>query len=147
LTHPLTKAKKAHQKAFVRSDEFSKIREDGEIATIGEFIKLDIAPKQIHIKIFRGISDKALSILAERIFLHKKTGDTKIVLKRSVQKGRYTYATWLSVKELKTMSKETLFEKLKALTKLGQRQVQIIVRQNIIDGYIQQLFKNTHSLL
>ena len=138
--------KSAHHR-FVQSDEFAKIREDSEQAQIGKFIKLDIHPKQLHIKIFKGIGDKAMKILSERLHEHIQTGDTKIVIKRSVKKGTYTYTTWLSVKDLKQISKEELLKKLLALTKEGKQQVQIIVRQNIAQGFIQELWSKKHSLL
>jgi hypothetical protein len=146
-SHPLQRVKRENDRNFVTSDEFSKIHEHSEMAMIGEFIKLDIAPKMLHIKIFKGITDKGLSILADRLVQHAKTGETKIMLKRSVKKGKYTYTSWLTVKDLKGMSKEELLKRLLTLTKEGSRVVQIIVRQNVEKGFIQDLWARKHSLL
>jgi exopolysaccharide biosynthesis predicted pyruvyltransferase EpsI len=147
LSHPSHVISKLRRKNVLHSDEFSKIREDSEVATIGDYVKLDIMPKMLYVTIFKGISDNALSILTDRLHAHVKTGETKIVLKKKVKKGKFIYSTWLSVKELKHMSKEQLLLRLQKLTDNGRRNVYIIVRQNIARGYIQNLWDEKHSLL
>jgi hypothetical protein len=145
--HPVRQLKRRKAREFATNDEFGKIREDGDAATIGEFIKLDIAPRILHIRIFGGITEKALSILSERLVEHIKSGATKIMLKRSVKKGTFAYSNWLTVKDLEKMTLQQLLSRLLALTKQGTKTVQLIVRQNIERGYIQDLWQRKHSLL
>ena len=147
MSHPLHKIDKRKHKRSLQSDEFSKIQEDSEVATIGDFVRLDIMPKMLYIKILKGISENALSILSARLHAHVQTGDTKIVLKKKVKQGKFAYTTWLGVKELKHMSKEDLFSRLQKLSQFGVKSVYIIVRQNIAKGFIQDLWQRKHSLL
>lgn len=118
----------------------------GKDARIGEYIDLKIAPKTLYIHIKRGVQDMALEILAERIIEHSKQGETRIMRKHN-RKGKFSYKIWVSTKEMKTLDKHGLLEKLLNLTKERTRSVTILVRQKIIRSSIHDIVDTSFSLL
>jgi hypothetical protein len=145
--HPHHEILNAAHRSFVRNDEFARINSESEQARIGEFCQVSIAPKTLYIKIHKGIQRTALQILCKRVHEHIQTGTTRILLKRKPKKGTYTYAVWLTSTVLKDMTEEDLCQRMLDVTNNGTRPVTLVVKQNIVKGHIQELWKNHHSLL
>jgi hypothetical protein len=144
--HPHHQILNTSHRAFVRNDEFARINSESEQARIGEFCKVDIAPRTLYITIHKGIQRTALQILSKRIHEHTQTGTTRILLKRN-KKGTYTYAVWLTSAVLKDITQSDLFQRFLDVTNNGTRAATLVVKQNIVKGHIQELWKNKHSLL
>ena len=99
----------------------------------------------IHIK--KGVQKVALQILAKRIVEHGKSGDTR-VLKQHNKKGKFSYRTWISSKQMRTLTADTFLDRLVELTKNRTRAATIVVRQRMIQkGNIHKLWDTTFSLL
>jgi hypothetical protein len=145
--HPHHEILSAAHQAFVRNDEFARINSESEQARIGEFCQVSIAPKTLYIKIHKGIQRTALQILCKRVHEHIQTGTTRILLKRRPKKGTYKYSVWLTSTVLKAITEEDLCHRLLDATNNGTRPVTLVVKQNIVKGHIQELWKNKHTLL
>jgi hypothetical protein len=146
-THPLQDSYEDSKRAFEQKDPFSSSSKYAEAASIGEYIKLELMPAVIYIKILKHVQIPALRILARQLFAHCQRGETRIHLKQSRRTGKFNYGLWLSAKRLHTMSEEEFYQKLMGITKNGKRTVTLMVRQNIQKGSIHLLWENNHSLL
>ena len=119
----------------------------GEQANLGEYIDLKLVPRTLYIRIKIHVQRQALQILARRIVDHANEGDTRIV-KQHNRKGKFSYNTWLSYKEMRTIDAQTLLDKLIKVTRDRTRTVTLIVRQKgVAKGNIHKLWETTFSLL
>ena len=120
---------------------------EGQRANLGEYIDLKLVPRTLYIRIRKGVQRQALQLLAKRIFDHAHEGDTQIV-KQHNKRGKYSYQTWLSFKEMKKLDAQELMDKLGKVTRDRTRTITLIVRQKqIAKGNIHKLWETTFSLL
>jgi hypothetical protein len=145
--HPYITQAREQKASFLTADEFSRTHPTAEQARIGEYCKVDIAPRQLYIKLFKGIQTDAIRILARRLHAHVQTGVTRFLLKHKPRRGTFSYAVWLPSTTLKGITEDELYTRLLNITNSGKKNVNILVRQNIVQGYIQDLWATTHSLL
>jgi hypothetical protein len=146
-THPLQDSYDDNKRAFEQKDPFSSNSRYGEAASIGEYIKLELMPAVIYIKIVKHVQMQALRILARQLFAHCQRTETRIHLKQSRRTGKFSYNVWLNNKQLHTMSEEEFYVRLMGVSKNGKKTVTLMVRQNIRKGSIHLLWENQHSLL
>ena len=119
----------------------------GQQANLGEYIDLKLVPRILYIRIKKHVQKQALQILSQRIVDHADEGQTRIV-KQHNRKGKFSYKTWLSYKDMGKIDAQTLLDKLVKLTRNRTRTVTLIVRQKAIaKGNIHKLWETTFSLL
>ena len=145
--HPETHRQEMARKKSVKNDDWSKIHQRAQQAQIGEYISLSILPAVLFINIRKAVQITALQIIVKRIVEHATGVPTRILLKKSIRTGKYTYKPWISSKELDRMGESGLFSRFISATNNRRRGISIIVRQNIARGKLQRLFERTHSLL
>jgi ribosomal protein S10 len=146
-THPLQDSYNDSKRAFEQKDPLASSSKYAEAASIGEYIKLELMPAVIYIKILKHVQIPALRILARQLFAHCQRGETRVHLKQSRRTGKFNYGVWLKAKQLREMSEEEFYQRLMGITKNGKKTVTLMVKQNIQKGSIHLLWENQHSLL
>ena len=145
--HPLNDAYKQKRKAFEQIDPKSHTSRYAEAAAIGEYIKLELMPAVIYIKILKHVQIQALRILARQLLYHCQREPTRIHLKQSRRTGKYSYNVWLSNKKIQPLDENGFYTKLMGITNNGTKSVTLMVKQNKRKGNLQRLWETQHSLL
>ena len=145
--HPETHLKKRALQASKQYDDFRRVHERSQQTQVGEYISLNILPAMLYITIRKGVQIAALKILCERLATHCQGQPTRILLKHSPKSGKFTYTPWLSSKVLETLDAHGLFVRFINRSKDRTKTLQIIVRQNIATGKIQELWDSKRTLL
>jgi hypothetical protein len=130
-----------------RQHEFARTNDRSEQARIGEYVRVDVSPQVLYVKIIKGAQEQAIRILTSRLYEHIQSAVTRLFLKQSTRTGRYSYSLWLPAKTLQSITELDLFERIRKKTNGMKKTITIIVKQNIEKGAIQALWQNTHSLL
>jgi hypothetical protein len=145
--HPEDHRQEVARKKAVANDDWTKVHARSQAAQIGEYISLSILPAVLYITIRKGVQLTALRIIVKRIVEHAAGRPTRILLKKSIRTGKYTYKPWLSSTELETMGEDGMFARFMKATNNRRRGISIIVRQNIARGRLQSLWEQKHTLL
>ena len=145
--HPETHLRKRALQASKQYDDFRRVHERSQQTQVGEYISLNILPAMLYITIRKGVQIAALKILCERLAVHCQGQPTRILLKHSPKSGKFTYTPWLSSKVLESLDAHGLFVRFINRSKDRTKTLQIIVRQNIANGKIQELWENRKTLL
>ena len=145
--HPETHLRKRALQASKQYDDFRRVHERSQQTQVGEYISLNILPAMLYITIRKGVQIAALKILCERLATHCQGQPTRILLKHSPKSGKFTYTPWLSSKVLESLDAHGLFVRFINRSKDRTKTLQIIVRQNIATGKIQQLWDSKRTLL
>ena len=93
---------------------------------------MKILPSVIHICIKKGVQNKALEMLAERIVGSARENPSHIVLKRK-KTGKFTYTTIYETKTLSAASIEDVYKKLLMLVKKHKKYIHLILKPSEIN--------------
>ena len=145
--HPETHLRKRALQASKQYDDFRRVHERSQQTQVGEYISLNILPAMLYITIRKGVQIAALKILCERLAAHCQGQPTRILLKHSPKSGKFTYTPWLSAKVLESLDAHGLLVRFINRSKDRTKTLQIIVRQNIATGKIQELWESKRTLL
>jgi hypothetical protein len=118
----------------------------GVAANLGEYITLKILPSALHIHIKKGVQDRALRLLAQRIIEHRADNTTRILLKRT-RKGTFSYSQWINSAEMSKLNIQSMYERLLKITGGRKKSVTLVVRQSLRGGSIHEMWDTHHSLL
>ena len=145
--HPETHLKQRAMTMAHQYDDFRRVHEHAQQAQVGEYISLNILPAMLYITIRKGVQIEALRILCRQIASHCQGQRTRILLKRSPKSKKFSYREWLSAKQMAKLDEKGLLVHFLNKSADRQKTLQLIVRQNIAQGKIQELWSEKHSLL
>jgi hypothetical protein len=107
---------------------------------------MKILPAVIYIHIKKHVEAYALQLLAKQLVRHAQAGPTRILQKQNVH-GKFSYNMWLPTKTVATLDDNSLYQRLLSITKQRKRAVTIIIRQNIQEGHLHEVWNTRHSFL
>jgi hypothetical protein len=145
--HPSAQHHESSIANMFRQHEFARTNDRSEQARIGEYVRVDVAPQVLYVKILKGAQEQAIRILTSRLYEHIQSAVTRLFLKQSTRTGRYSYSLWLPARTLQSITEAGLLERIRKISKGMKKTITIIVKQNIEKGAIQALWENRHTLL
>ena len=145
--HPDTHLRKQELEKSKQYDDFARVHERGQQARLGEYISMNILPAMLYITIRKSVQIEALRILCQRLIQHARGAATKIMLKHNPKSGKFSYRNWISTSVMAHLEVDGLLRKFLNVSNDRRKTLQILVRQNIAKGQIQQLWESRHSLL
>jgi hypothetical protein len=145
--HPENHMRKKALEVSKQYDDFRRVHEHSEQAQVGEYISLNILPAMLYITIRKNVQMTALKIISKQLVKHFRGESTRVLLKHSPKTGKFSYKTWLTSDTVSKLDESGLLARFLNATKDGKKTIQIIVRQNIAKGKIQELWTQKHSLL
>jgi len=101
----------------------------------------------LYITIRKNVQISALKILCRQLIKHFQGASTRILLKQSLRTGKFSYQVWLASRVVEQLDENSLLMRFLNASNSRKKTLQIIVRQNIARGKIQELWDQKHSLL
>jgi hypothetical protein len=145
--HPESHMKKKAIEVAKQYDDFRRVHEHSQQAQVGEYISLNILPAMLYITIRKNVQTSALKILCRQLIRHFQGASTRILLKHSIRTGKFSYRVWLPSSIVEQLDENSLLMRFLNASNDRKKTLQIIVRQNIARGKIQELWDQKHSLL
>ena len=145
--HPESHMKKKAIEVAKQYDDFRRVAEHAQQAQVGEYISLNILPAMLYITIRKNVQISALKILCRQLIKHFQGASTRILLKQSLRTGKFSYQVWLASSVVEQLDENSLLMRFLNASNSRKKTLQIIVRQNIARGKIQELWDQKHSLL
>ena len=118
----------------------------GTRASLGNDISLRSIPEITEVVVKRTVSKMAVRLLVEHIKQQHIEHPTRILVKRT-RKGKFTYSTLVTRKQVGEMHVDSIVEKIWKLAKRQRKYLHLILKPNQQGGKIHDIMKNSFSLI